>query len=337
MPTPPADRPPRAAALAALLVACRSPAALRPAPGPPIDLSRTLVVDGPLSARLAPPDGAAVVLLYGAEERGDPSPCGCADDPKGGLARQAAYVAATRAAHPEAAVLWLNAGGWALDAADFSGGPRADAPTANAGMVAAFAAGGLDAANLGYGDMMGLRSLGGPTPFPVLSANIDGPGLTPSAVFSQGGLRIGVLGLSAQGSAAVPTAPFVTADPYRLGAAAAAALRPQVDLLVLLSAGAGDAARRIAEDGLADVVIDANSHHGNYPPLRVGGAVWVRAHFQTERMGELRLGPAGQRWAVDRQIDLDDEVPEQPAVDEIVKATRKALKRERAALFGERG
>ena len=67
MPTPPADRPPRAAALAALLVACRSPAALRPAPGPPIDLSRALVVDGPLSARLAPPDGAAVVLLYGAD------------------------------------------------------------------------------------------------------------------------------------------------------------------------------------------------------------------------------------------------------------------------------
>ncbi|MFM2245412.1 MAG: hypothetical protein RL071_1486, partial [Pseudomonadota bacterium] len=41
--------------------------------------------------------------------------------------------------------------------------------------------------------------------------------------------------------------------------------------------------------------------------------------------------------AVDRQIDLDDDVPEQPAVDEIVKDARKALKRERAALFGERG
>ena len=326
------------AALVAL-AACQRPRPPQPAAAPPTDLGRALVVDGPLDARLAPPDGARLVLLYGAEERGDPAPCGCADDPKGGVARQAAYVHATRAANPQAAVLWLNAGGWMLDAADFSGGPRADARTANTGMVAAFAAGGLDAANLGYGDMMGLRSLEGATPpFPVLSANVSGPALASHAVVETGGLRIGIIGLTTQGSAAVPTAPYVTADPYRAGASAASALRAQVDRVVLLSAGAGDAARRIAEDGLVDVVIDANTHHGNYPPLRVGSAVWVRAHFQTERMGELRIGggEGSPTWALDRQIDLDDDVPEQPEVETIVREVRRALKKERQALFGER-
>jgi hypothetical protein len=62
---------------------------------------------------------------------------------------------------------------------------------------------------------------------------------------------------------------------------------------------------------LVDVVIDTNLHREFSAPFRVGDAVWVRSHIQTMRLGELRLGITdGQvTWAMDRKIDLDDEIP----------------------------
>ena len=82
-------------------------------------------------------------------------------------------------------------------------------------------------------------------------------------------------------------------------------------MVVLLAYQAPEAAQRLAQKGLVDVVIDTNLHREFSAPFRVGDAVWVRSHIQTMRLGELRLGIEDGRvsWATDRKIDLDAEIP----------------------------
>ena len=157
-------------------------------------------------------------------------------------------------------------------------------------------------------------------------------------ILERGGLRIGVTGITAEGSAAVPTPGYARSDPYRAGKAALQRLRPQVDRVVLLSQGATEHAKRLADDGLVDVVIDANNHHGNYEPLQVGGAVWVRASFQTERLGELRVGwgeGGALAWATDRKVQLDDRMPDEPTVGRMLRGAKRELSAQSEALFGE--
>lgn len=336
MPTRPHQR------LAPLLccAALAAPACRPPAPAgalPAAGLQGLELTEGRLHDRLAPEDGAQLILLYGAEERGDPFPCGCAGGAMGGLARQAAYAAATRAARPEAPVLHVHAGGWSLDAPGFDGAPRADAPLTNQWMTAGLQAAGLQVLNLGYGDIMGMRSLGGEAGLPVVSANVRGPGVLPHHIVEVGALRVGVTGITAEGSPAVPTPGYTRADPYRAGRAELERLRPQVDRVVLLSQGATEHARRLVEDGLVDVVIDANTHHGVYPPLQLGRAVWVRAIFQTERIGELRLSWSAEgplSWAIDRKVQLDERMPDAPELSRLLRGAKQELSAQSAALFG---
>ena len=338
MPTP-CPRTSLSALCVALLAgtACRPPEPL--AAPPAAGLQGVELVEGRLVERLAPQDNAQLVILYGAEERGDPFPCGCEGGAKGGLARQAAYAAATRGAENSPPVLHVNAGGWSLDAPGFDGAPRADAPLTNQWMTAGLKAAGVQVLNLGYGDIMGMRSLAGEAGLPVVSANISGPGVLPHHIVVVGGLRVGVTGITAEGSPAVPTPGYTRADPYRAGKAALLRLRPEVDRVVLLSQGATEHARRLADDGLVDVVIDANNHHGTYQPLQVGRAVWVRAAFQTERIGELRVGWGAEgalAWALDRKVQLDDKLPDEPDVGRLMRAAKHELSAASAALFGPR-
>ncbi len=120
-----------------------------------IALSQQVVTDGALKHRLAAPDGAELVLLYGGEQAGRVGPCGCDQRPKGGLARSAAYAAAVRARDPN--VLLLNVGNFLVD---FDDGPNEIAR--NALIVDGLQRGGWDVWNLTAPDVAALTAWGLP-------------------------------------------------------------------------------------------------------------------------------------------------------------------------------
>jgi 2',3'-cyclic-nucleotide 2'-phosphodiesterase (5'-nucleotidase family) len=170
---------------------------------------------------------------------------------------------------------------------------------------------GFDALNAGTPDLSGLTGLGAASVgLPIVSANAHGPGIWPSTIVDAGGLRVAITGIAARGVSFVPTPAYVVDDPVEAGRGTLRQLRQRSDLVVLLSYQAADAARTLAREGLADVVIDTNLHSTFDEPLRVGRAVWVRSSLTTMQLGELRLTLADGRivQALDRKIDLDAEI-----------------------------
>jgi len=328
-----------------LLAACTPPV-------PPVQVMSTgagplrgeLVFDGPLQERLAPPDGAELVVLYGGEEKGSLETCGCPTRPRGSVARQAAYASAVRAAQPSVPVVQVNGGYWLEDAMSLDGTTRADVPVLNRWMVAGLLDLGPSALNVGYNDMAGITSLGGPEVvaaegLPLVSANLRGPGVAPYQRVDLDGLTVGITGISAPGVTFLPTPGFEVQAPVSAGKDVLGELRDTVDVVILLAYGAPDAARKLAETGLVDVVVDTNLHRERSNPFRVGEAVWVRSHFQTMRLGELRLdldleGPGPRvAGALDRKVDLDRGVPDHPNAATIRDAARVEIAAAQKALF----
>ncbi|MFT4974885.1 MAG: hypothetical protein ACI8S6_000768 [Myxococcota bacterium] len=322
-----------------LIMGCARPAMVPPAPITSVSedgLPAELVVSGSLSERVRS-DDASLVIYYGGEERGSLEPCGCPVLPRGGLARQAAYISAARQASPSAGHLVVNGGYWLEDAVGLNGQPRADTPVMNRWMSAGLSALGVDVLNVGYPDMAGLRSLGGaPSGLPLVSANLVGAGIATSRVVVTGGLRVGVTGISTEGSRVLATPGFEVTDPVRAGREVLESLAATSDVTVLLAYQAPEAARRLARSGLVDVVIDVQQHRERYAPIQVGGAVWVRSHYQTMRLGELRLDieDGVVTGVLDRKIDLDPEVPSSPEVLSVVRSARAALDAVQRELYG---
>lgn len=301
-------------------------------------LSTELLTGGALEARLSSPDDADLVLIYGGEEQGSLDACGCPNRPRGGLARQQAYADATRAMPGAPPVLQLNGGQWLDDAMGLDGLPRPDASVVNAWMVRGLIEAGFSGLNLGYSDMAGLRSLapGATTALPMLSANISGPNIEPYRVVQAGPLRVAITGITDPGVRFLSTPGFEVADPIAAGKEAIRAAAAQSDVVVLLAFHAPEAARSLARSSEVDVVIDTNLHRELYPPIRVGGAVWVRSHFQTMRLGELRLhlGEDGVERARDRKIDMDDVMPDDPALAAIATAAGREISQAQRQVFG---
>ena len=166
-----------------------------------------------------------------------------------------------------------------------------------------------------------------------------GPGIARWQIVEKGALKIGITGITTAGATFIETPGFEVTEPVRAGRAALKELEPQVDLVILLSYAKPEAARRLAETGLVDIVIDTNLHRERYEPLDVGGAVWVRSHFQTMRLGELRIGlddTGAVEWALDRKVDLDKKIPDDPSHAAIADAAREDIDAAQKALFGAR-
>jgi len=293
-------------------------------------LSGLLVVEGAVESRVAADDGADLVLFYGGEERGSLEPCGCPKRPRGGMSRLMAYVEASRAANPGQADLILNGGYWLEDAMGLDGQTRPDTPVMNRWMIAGVQQAGYAALNVTHNDAAGISSVlavGGEADVPAVSANVTGPGLAAYRIMTVGELRIGITGISPPGLTWQQTPGFETQDPGRAAPAVLKALSEQVDVVVLLAYQTSDVARRLAQRGLVDVVIDTNLHREFSAPFRVADAVWVRSHIQTMRLGELRLGVTDGRvtWATDRKIDLDGELPSSPDVMALTALAREEL------------
>ncbi len=305
------------------------------AQAPPRALRAVLLDEGRLESRLSPPDGADLVIYYTAEQQGALGPCGCPTRPRGGLARMASYMEASRTVQPNPPTIVVNSGYWLEDAVGIDGNQRADVPILNHWMIQGQTALQPDALNLSTHDLAGISGQGGtPTGLAVVSANISGPGIVAVRMVERGGLKIAIIGISAPGVTLLPTPDYTVTDPYK--AARAALEGVEADLVVLLSYQARAAAKRLAEDGLVDVVVDTHRHRTLDEPARVGSAIWVRAHFQGLRLGELRLGldQGAIQWAVDRKIDMDVAVGEQAEQALIYRGAKKALREIEKQLYG---
>jgi 2',3'-cyclic-nucleotide 2'-phosphodiesterase (5'-nucleotidase family) len=336
----------RSFALAALLVACAPkpapPAAATPA-GPPIErpatrvaLSSELVVEGPVAQRVST-SPADLVVYYGGEHKGSMETCGCPKRPRGSFARFSAYVQASRAANPGVPDLVVNAGYWLQDAMGFDGQLRTDLTLANRWMVDGSRALGWDALNVGYPDVAGLATLvpDGQAPLPLVSANVTGPGVNRWVILDKGGVRVGVTGITAQGQLLSETPGFTIAPPQSAGPVLDA-LAKEVDVVVLLAYQATDVAKALALEHPVDVVIDAAMWRDYVDPAYAGGAAWVATSFQTMRLGELRLlvSDGAVVGGVARHVDLDPDVPDDPALAALTRKARVELDREQQAIYG---
>ncbi len=300
-------------------------------------LASELAVSGPAESRVATDAPADLVIFYGGEEKGSLEPCGCPHRPRGGVARFARYVDAARQAEPALPSLVVNGGYWLEDAMDLDGSARADVPVLNGWMVQGLQQLGVDALNVGYNDVAGLVSLGALPDLPLVSANVVGPGIQSHISKDLGGRRVAVTGITAQGLTFLPTPGYQVGQPEGDAHGVLEGLRANHDLVVLLAFGAPEAARAHAEAGLVDVVIDTNLHRERYAPIWVGDAVWVRSHYGSMRLGELRLGmkAEGGTTALDRKVDLDPDLGEDAALIALTRAARVDINAVQQAAFGE--
>jgi 2',3'-cyclic-nucleotide 2'-phosphodiesterase (5'-nucleotidase family) len=231
----------------------------------------------------------------------------------------------------------VNGGHWLDDGLSLDGQPRADVPLKNQWMVQGLQQMGMAAINVGIHDITGIMSLeSGPPELPLVSANIAGPGIETHIVVEHQGRRIGITGISNPGHAVIKTPGYTRSEPVQAAASVIAEMADDTDAIILLSYLAPEAARKLARSDLIDVVIDTGEHRTFDPPFRVRDTVWVRSHYQTMRLGELRLGLSDQRfdWALDRKIDLDDSLPDQADQAVLAREATKDLKALEEQLFG---
>jgi 2',3'-cyclic-nucleotide 2'-phosphodiesterase (5'-nucleotidase family) len=317
--------------LTLLLISCLKPS------GPPMKrvargdegLSAEWVAEGSIQSRLAAPDEADLVLYYLGEQKGDISPCGCLDNPRGGLPRAASYLEASEAG------LVLNGGYWLDDGATLDGSPMADALLKNEWFVKGLQQLGTTAVHVGFDDLIGLSRMTTTPDLPMFSANLAGEGIASHIIATHQDLKIGITGVSHPGSITISTPGYTREDPALAPEQVIATLAEQTDLIVLFNHGATKATKKLLKSGLVDIVIDTAHHRGFDPPFRHGGAIWVRSHDQGLRLGELRIGLEGGdiAWAIDRKIDMDTTMPDHPDQAVLAKETKRALKALDAKLF----
>ncbi|MCB9780512.1 MAG: hypothetical protein H6742_18240 [Alphaproteobacteria bacterium] len=309
-----------------LLLACGP----KPPPPPAVRLTPEvdglrgeLVAGGPASDRVIGGDAAALVLLYGGELRGELGPCGCDERPRGGLARIAAFRDAVVAAAGDSPVITVDGGGFLAFQPAVDGRPSSGQHRRNVLMGQAMAVLAPQAVNLSWSDVLALDTLPDDLEapgLPLVSAHVSGPSawpVEPYVVVSTPTMNVAITGITSRGPAWMSPQGWTFAEP--VAAVEALELHTKAELVVLLTHGDVDAARTLAERGAVDVVIDTGDHRSFDAPFRVGEAIWVRSHAETLRIGELRLfvdepGLPFVDRGFERKVDLDDAMPEDPAL-----------------------
>lgn len=291
-------------------------------------LASQLAVDGPVSARVsaAPAD---LVIWYGSEQRGSMETCGCPHRPRGSLARTVSYVAASRAASPAPGLL-VNAGQWLTDAVGFQNMPMPQLAVMDRTMAEGMLASGWDVLNVTPRDLAGLPAVDAAdrAKLPMVSANIEGPHIEPYRMFELGGRRIAVTGVAEPETTLSDLAGY-TVHPVADALPVLQRIADKADAIVLLSYGTAEPVRALAQKVPRVVaVIDAANHNQYVEPFYVRNAVWALSFVQTMRLGELRLvfGPDHRvQTGLDRHIDLDPEVADDPTLLAMQQRARAAI------------
>ncbi len=301
---------------------------------PESGVARELFTTEPFAARL-PKSPADLVIFYGGESHGSLETCGCPHRPRGSLARFVSYAAAAEAAAP-APTIRVNAGYSLTDGVDYAGQPIADAAVKNNWMYRGLTAARFDALNVSAHDVAGFAASPPDGTLPFVSANVSGPGLARWVIVERGGRTIGITGITGEAPSMADTSAWPIA-PASSATATLAELVTRAEIVVLLAWNANSEARTLVKSvpGI-DVVIDAGLHSDALPPVLQRGTVWTFSEYQLVRAGELRLALDGGtiRAALDRHIDLDDVVRDEPTVGAIAKEARVDIDRVQRDVFG---
>jgi 2',3'-cyclic-nucleotide 2'-phosphodiesterase (5'-nucleotidase family) len=297
---------------------------MRPSP-PPIACRLAAVLLAVLpSACLGPdrPEAAPVTILFTSDLHSAFRP---GRDGRGGLARVAGYAADLRGRQP--GVLLLDGG----DAV--SGTPTSSLAQGRPAFQLMSLAG-YDAMAVGNHEfdhgwrlLSAYRSL---ATFPLLSANIEGPGGEPLAdaayvVLDADGVRVGVIGLTPESTPDFAPPVATEGCAFHPAAPALAALLPEVreraDVVVVLS-HLGLAADRSLAQAVpgADVILGGHSHERRHIPERIGGTLLAHAGDRAQNLVrvdlEVDLARGRLRSAEASMVRVDDAFP----VDGIVAA-----------------
>jgi len=332
-------------ALASLLLgACHHSVAQSPNQ-PPIQrhgLASELLTEGTAQERQSE-QKADLAIFYVGEHQGSMETCGCPKRPRGSLPRLAHYMSTHAAAHPATSSLLVHGGWWLSDSMGADGGLRADAAVMNKTFIEATNAHlPLSAANISYLDLPGLQ--GQPIPPWAVSANVEvvDPEQAPisaSLIVQSGNTTVGITGITKRDESFVPSPAFRIEDPVESAVRELELMRENVDLLLLLVFDDAEAAKEIAARVPdLDVIVDTRQHRQHGPPLKIGETLWVKSHYQTMRLGELRLKKKclsdSMSLVVDRKIDLDPEIKENSALKEAMKEARREIDAIQSELFG---
>jgi len=147
--------------------------------------------------------------------------------------------------------------------------------------------------------------------FPILSANLTLreplERVRPCVTTEVQGTRVGVVGL---------TVPMITKtmwsrhladllfeNPYEIAARMAADLRPDVDLLILLSHLGVKEDRRLAETGDYDLILGGHSHVLTETPERIGNTWLCHTGSHARFAGVWNAERSAQGWTVTGRLD----------------------------------
>lgn len=296
---------------------------------------RELFTTEPFRDRL-PQAPADLVIHYGGESHGSLETCGCPTRPRGSLARFAGYATAADIALPTPSIR-VNTGYFLTDGVDYAGQLIGDAAVKNQWMARGAAAARFDALNVSAHDIAGFAASPPEGSLPWVSANVSGPGVAKWVIVERGGHTIGITGITGPAASMADTSAWPIAPP----AAAIPTLRDlaqRVDLVVLLAWNANDAVRSLvaAVPGV-DVVLDAGLYADALPPVLKNGTLWTFSEYQLVRAGELRLRVESGTVvaALDRHIDLDDAVPDDPSVGAVAADALIDIDQTQRKLFSE--
>ena len=319
--------------LTVTLSGCAPRAALAPPANEPA-LAYEVRTTEPFPQRL-PRTTADLVIVYGGENHGSLETCGCPHRPRGSLARFVGYATAAARSAP-APSLRVNTGYWLTDAVDYAGVPRRDAEVMDIWAMRGMAAAGFDAMNVTAHDVAGLVRVPPDPSLPLVSANVSGPGIARYVIVERRGRTIGITGITGPGATMADTSAYPIA-PAESATAVLAELVSRVDVVVLMGWQANEALRFLqkAVPGI-DVILDSGLYADALPPVFQLGAAWAFSEYQMVRAGELRLRLDGGRvlGGVDRHVDLDAAVPDDPVIAAIARDARLDLDRVQKELYG---
>ena len=304
-------------------------------------LTHEVITEGSVTERQSL-QHADLAIFYAGEHQGNMETCGCPKRPRGSLPRLVSQVKGHQEHHPQTATLLVHGGWWLSDAMGTDGELRADVPVMNKHLIRGIEAASFDAVNVAYLDLPGLNGHQ-PPPWAV-SANVkpNNPDQAPvleSLLIEKNDLVIGVTGITKVDESFSPSPGFRIEDPVEAAVKVLKALEQKADLLVLLTYDTPAEIKSIVEKvpGL-DVIIDTRQNRIETPPIQIGESIWVKSHYQTMRLGELRLQLGDDKQStnlvVDRKIDLDSEIPDDPSLYEMMNEARSEINAIQSDLFG---
>ncbi|MCC7441771.1 MAG: hypothetical protein IT285_09060 [Bdellovibrionales bacterium] len=257
---------------------------------------------GVLAGLMAATPARAATLVFSNDVMSELEPCGCRNNPEGGVVRKATLLAQLK--QDDASLLQLDAGNLLFESEELSDALKRQSEAQAGYLVRALNELGQDAVTPGAKDFaLGLKvfeKLRKQAKFKFLSANLAKKGgallLAPHAVFERKtkdgkALRIGVFGLSGPNVRWPST--LTAKDAQAAAKAQVAALRgKKVDLVIALTHQGLDADKELAErvPGI-DVIVGGQSQSYLQKPEKAGGTLILQTAFRNQHVGVLPLGP----------------------------------------------